>query len=219
MTLVRAWTLLGLGVVLAGLAGCVAGSPPPTPAAARTPDPVSAPPPLAAPVWQVGDQWVYEWTSGSESGTKTVDVVDVRDLNSVRYYVLSLGDAEHYYTAALHWAAAIREGRVEARIVPPQPWFMWPLAVGARWTHQGRFEQREGVATHDDRFAVIGPERVDVPAGGYDAVKLVRETDRGDRDEYWYAPDVRWYVRWLGRRADSRFEERLRGYQPAPRAR
>jgi hypothetical protein len=221
MARARAWTLFGIGAVLVGLAGCAAGSPPATPAtpaAARPPDPVPAAP-LVAPVWQVGDRWVYEWTSGPESGTKTVEVVDVRDLNTARYYVLRVGDAEHYYTMALHWAAAVRDGRVEARIVPPQPWFTWPLTAGARWTHQGRFEQREGVATHDDRFVVVGPERVDVPARSFDAVKLVRQTDRGDSDEYWYAGDVRWYVRWLGRRADNRFEERLREYHPAPRPR
>jgi hypothetical protein len=46
---------------------------------------------------------------------------------------------------------------------------------------------------------------------------VVRETDRRDFDEYWYAPEVRWYVRWTGNRGDVRFEERLREYSAAPR--
>ena len=217
VTVGRACAFLALGVVLLASVGCATGSPAPPPAEARLERPPSGAP-LAAPAWQVGDRWVYEWTSGTESGTKTIEVVDVRDLNSVRYYVLRLGDSEHYYTAALHWAAAVREGKVEARMVPPQPWFVWPLAPAARWVHQGRFEQQGGVVTHDDRFAVIGPERVEVPAGRYEAVKVVRETNRRDGDEYWYAPDVRWYARWLGRRGESQFEERLREYRPAPRS-
>jgi len=171
------------------------------------------------PTWQIGDRWVYEWTSGSEQGTKDLQVAEVRDINGVAYYILRLSETEHYYTRTLHWAAAVREGRVEARMVPPHPWFQWPLVPGAKWTHQGRFEQRDGVATYQDRFAVIGPEPIEVPAGRFDTIKLVHETDRGDGDEYWYAPDVRWYVRWRGRRADTQFEERLREYRGAPRAR
>jgi hypothetical protein len=218
MTIAHPRGLLGLGAILLVLAGCAGGASTSTPAGASPARPTAAAP-LAAPVWQVGDWWVYEWTSGKESGTKTIQVIDVRDLSGVRYYVVRLGESEHFYTDALHWAAAVREGTVEARMVPAQPWFVWPLAPGARWIHQGRFEHREGVVTHDDRFAVIGPERVEVPAGRYEAIKLVRETNGRDSDEYWYAPDVRWYARWLGRRGDSQFEERLREYRPAPRPR
>ena len=216
MTIVRPRSLLGLAAVVLMCAGCAAGSSAPSPPNAGPTRAASATP-LAAPAWQVGDRWIYEWTSGQESGTKTIEVTEVREMSGVRYYVVRLGDSEHYYTDALHWAAAVREGKVEARMVPPQPWFVWPLAPGARWVHQGRFEQSEGVVTHDDRFAVIGPERVEVPAGRYEAVKLVRETNRRDGDEYWYAPDVRWYARWRGRRGDSQFEERLREYRAAPR--
>jgi hypothetical protein len=218
MTIVRVSAILGLGVVLLALAGCAAGASAPTQAGAK-PEPAPSVAPLPAPAWQVGDRWVYDWTAGKESGTKTIEVIDVREVNGVRYNIVRLGDSEHYYTAALHWAAAVREGKVEARMVPPHPWFVWPLAPGARWGHQGRFEQQDGVVTHDDRFTVIGPEHVEVPAGRYEAVKLVRETNRQDRDEYWYAPDVRWYARWLGWRGGSQFEEQLREYRPAPRPR
>jgi hypothetical protein len=222
----RLRSLLGFAVAAWTLAGCAAG---PSPAAAPDVGPARAAPAatFTEPAWQVGDRWVYAWTSGKESGTKTVEVVELREVNGVRYYVVRLrdserpgdADTEHYYTQALHWAAAVRDRKVEARMAPPHPWFVWPLVAGARWTHQGRFEQREGSTTFNDRFAVIGPERVDVPAGRYEAVKLVRETDRRDGDEYWYVPDVRWYARWLGQRGDSQFEERLREYRPAPRPR
>jgi len=218
MTIVRPRSLLGLAAVVLMCAGCAAGSSAPSPPNAGPAHAASATP-LAAPAWQVGDRWIYEWTSGQESGTKTIEVIEVSDVRGVQYYVVRLDDSKHYYTDGLHWAFAVREGRVEARMVPPQPWFVWPLAPGARWVHQGRFEQSEGVVTHDDRFAVIGPERVEVPAGRYEAVKLVRETNGRDGDEYWYAPDVRWYARWRGRRGDSQFEERLREYRAAPRPR
>lgn len=205
--------LLGLGAVVMVSAGCTGGSSP-APASTHPAGPTPPVASLSAPAWQVGDRWVYDWTSGEAHGTKTLDVVALRDLTGVQYYVVQLGDAQHYYTRALHWAAAVREGKVEARMVPPLPWFVWPLVAGAHWTHQGRFERREGVSTYNNRFSVIGAESVEVPAGRYEAVKIVRETDRGDSDEYWYVPEVRWYARWLGRRGDTQFEERLREYRP-----
>jgi hypothetical protein len=222
MAIHRACSLAALAAAVGMLAGCAAGSSPPSPpeqTSARS----TSPAPVAAPKWQVGDRWLYEWTFDKESGTKTVEVVDLREVNGVSYYVVRLSgrpaqpgdDSEHYYTEALHWAAAVRDGKVEARMVPPHPWFTWPLVAGTRWTHQGRFEQREGTVTFDDRFVVMGPEPVEVPAGRYEAIRLMRQTDRRDADEYWYVPDVRWYVRWVGRRGDSQFEERLREYRAA----
>jgi hypothetical protein len=210
--------LLSVVSVLLTVGGCAAGSAPPGRDAEAPPLPAIAGS-LAAPTWVAGDLWVYEWSSGKESGTKTVEVLGLREAGGARYYVVRVGDAEHYYTEGLHWAAAVREGKVEARMAPAQPWFQWPLAPGARWSGQSRFEHREAVVTHHDRFTVVGPESLDVPAGRYQAMKVTRETDKRDRDEYWYAPDVRWYVRWVGRRADTEFDERLREYRAAPRPR
>jgi hypothetical protein len=75
----------------------------------------------------------------------------------------------------------------------------------------------EGKVQHNDSFAVIAAETVEVPAGRFRALKVVRETDRRDSDLYWYAPEVRWYVKWIGRRRDTQFEEQLREYRMAPR--
>jgi hypothetical protein len=58
---------------------------------------------------------------------------------------------------------------------------------------------------------------VEVPAGRFTAVKVVRETDRRDVDEYWYVPEIRFYVKWVGRRGDAQFEEQLREHRQAPR--
>jgi hypothetical protein len=66
-----------------------------------------------------------------------------------------------------------------------------------------------------DRFSVTESEPVDVPAGRFRVVKVTRETSRGDLDEYWYAPDVGFYVKWVGRRGEQRFEEQLREYHRA----
>lgn len=186
-----------------------------------TATPPESPPPAvhapAPPEWKRGDRWVFEWKSGTERGTKTVEVVEARDVNQVRYYVVRLAEFEHFYTVELHWAAAVRDSKVDARMLPPLPWFVWPLEVGRRWTHQGTFEAPSGKASFNDRFAVVGIEAIEVPAGRFETLKVVRETDRRDYDEYWYAPPARWHVRWKGRRGDVEFEERLQTYEPAPR--
>lgn len=216
MTFLRRRRLLLLFAAWLAAGGCAAGAAPPASSQAEPPR-ATAPASWVAPIWAVGDRWVYDWTSGKESGTKTVEIQGVREVGKVRYYVVRVGDVEHYYTEALHWAAAARGGKVEARMVPAQPWFQWPLVPGTRWSGQSRFEHGEGMVNHHDRFTVVGPETVEVPAGRYDTMKLTRETDQQDSDQYWYASSVRWYVRWVGRRGDAEFEERLREYQAGPR--
>jgi hypothetical protein len=196
-----------------------------TPDAKSTPQPTGVPSvPVnrlasvpSPPEWRPGDRWTYDVTSGKDRGTKTLQVVEVREISNVPYYVVRLGDLDHYYTRSLNWAAAIRTSKVEARMTPPHPWFAWPLEVGKRWTYQGVWEEQDTKRDLNNRFAVVGVEAVEVPAGRFEALKVVRETDSRDFDEYWYAPAARWHVLWRGRRGELEFEERLQSYDPAPR--
>ena len=146
-----------------------------------------------------------------------MEVVEVREISNVPYYVMRLGDLDHYYTRSLNWAAAVRTSKVEARMIPPHPWFVWPLEVGKRWTYQGVWEEPGATRDLSNKFAVVAVETVEVPAGRFEALKVVRETATRDLDEYWYAPAARWHVLWKGRRGDLEFEERLQSYAPAPR--
>lgn len=210
-------TALVLGVTLS-IAGCTVAEPPATgrPASGTT-GPKMPERAQEAPEWLPGDRWTFEWTSGKDTGTKTIEVLETREVNSVNYYVTRLVEVQHFYTRELHWAAAVRDGRVEARMNPPQRWFSWPLEVGARWRFQGAFELLNGQTTHDDSFTVLAIDTVEVPAGRFPAFRILRQGQGADSDEYWYAPAVRWYARWIGRRSDASFEERLREYIPAPR--
>jgi len=146
-----------------------------------------------------------------------VEVVETREISKVPFYLVRVGDLIHFYTRELEWAGTMREQKVESRMSPPQPWFVWPLEAGRRWTHRATHEDANGKSEVADRFSVVAIETVEVPAGRFSAVKVVRETDRRDIDEYWYAPEVRFYVKWVGRRGDSQFEEQLREYRQAPR--
>jgi len=101
---------------------------------------------------------VFEWTAGNSTGTKTATVLDKHELGGIPYYVVRIGDVEHYYTAELHWAFAVRDSKVEARMAPPKPWFVWPLEVGGRWQHRGSFEDPGGRVLTLDTFRVVGME-------------------------------------------------------------
>jgi hypothetical protein len=202
--------------VLLALAGCAAQDRSPGGPAGETAAPVISTV-SAAPGWRPGDRWVYGWTSGTESGLKTLEALEITEINGVTFYRLRDGEREVFWTLDLRWAATTEEGRVAARMRPPQPWFTWPLEVGRTWTHRGAYEDRSGKAEFSDIFSVVAAEAVEVPAGRFKAFKIVRQTERRDSDQYWYAPEVRFYVRWIGRRGDTQFEEQLREHHPAPR--
>jgi hypothetical protein len=209
---------VALALAVAALGGCslFRGTPDAPPGGVAAP---SSAPRIRAevtplPVWRPGDRWAYVWTSGTEQGSKTIEVREVKAVNGVRYYVVrnTQAEADQYWTMDLHWAASVREAKVQARMVPPEPWFMWPLRVGQQWQHRGNFEQVGSTQRADDAFAVVGAETVDVPAGTFEALKVTRTGTGGDSDQYWYAPEVRSYVRWIGRRGSVDFEERLSEY-------
>jgi hypothetical protein len=173
-------------------------------------------PGVLRPVWRAGDRWVYAWTAGISKGTKTSEVTAQQDLGGVQYNVLRMGTADLYYTLELHWAASVVASKVVARATPPQPWFNWPLEVGKRWEYQGAYEDQERKDRVRESYRVIGVEQVVVPVGTFQAFKIVREVNGSIVDEYWYAPDVRWYVKWVGRRGKDEFQEVLQQYGTAP---
>ena len=172
----------------------------------------------AAPDWRPGDRWLYGLLIGTEHGTKTVEVVEIRDINNAPYYIVRVGELEHFYTTQLQWAGHARERKIESRMSPPLPWFTWPLEPGRQWTYNGTFQDPSGAVQRNDTFIVLSSEVVEVPAGRFNTLKVVHESDRGDRNEYWYAPEVRSYVKWVWRRDSSRTEEQLREYRAAPRS-
>jgi hypothetical protein len=176
---------------------------------------------VAPPQWRPGDRWVYRVVTAVDSSTKTVEVVQTREVNGTPYYVVRTRDTDvvNYWTQNLGWAfsATVHDATVQARTDPPVPWFTWPLQVGRQWNHQGVYEDRSGKRTTNETFMVVAAETVDVPAGRFDSLKIVREGNSADSDQYWYARDARSYVRWIIKRGDQRLEEELVSYTAADR--
>lgn len=202
------------GIVAAALLAGACAAPLTSPPTPKVTGPAAVESP---PTWVPGDRWIYRWTSGAERSTRTVEMLEIREINGVPYFVVKNADAHHYWTPELHWAGTVRAAKVEARMVPPAPWFVWPLEVGRRWTHHGTYEDASGTREATEIFVVEGMETVEVPAGRFKAIKIVREGTPEQTDQYWYAPEVRSYVRWTGRRGTFQFDEQLIEYRPAPR--
>jgi hypothetical protein len=169
------------------------------------------------PDWRPGDTWIYQWTSGRESGIRVVDMVETREVNKARFYVLNADGAEQFWTPDLHWAGTVRDSKVQVRMTPPEPWFLWPLEVGRQWTHRGVYEDQSGRRDVSDSFAVVSAETITVPAGQFRALKVVRESQGLYSDQYWYVPEVRSYAKWVGRRGEVEFEWLLQSFQPGSR--
>src|SRR5260370_17348772 len=115
-------------VTSVGGCGMAATSPtlPPT-AATSAPAAISSP-----PEWRPGDRWGYGGTGGSETGTKTVEGGEIREINKVTFYLVRVGDLEHFYTRELQWAGTMRGRKGASPISPPFPFFPWPPPGAAR---------------------------------------------------------------------------------------
>lgn len=202
-----------LGMLALGIAACAA---PRSPIALPSGDASRAAPGWAVPPeWRAGDQWTFQWTVGGDRGTRTAEMVEVRSIGDTPLYVLRIGDVDHLYTRDLHLVGTLKLDTVESRMTPPQPLLMWPLEAGRRWEHRGTYEDRSGQRQVIDTFTASGPELVEVPAGRFQAMRVVRHGVAGDSDEYWFAPEVGFYVKWTGRRGGVQFEEQLASYRTA----
>ncbi len=170
------------------------------------------------PTWRAGDRWLHAWSTGAEKGIKESEVLGLQEVRGVQYFVVRMGPVNAYFTMDLHWAwaATAAESRVTSRAIPPLPWFNWPLEIGKRWVYQGVLEDQEGKDRLQDTYRVVSMEEVTVPAGTFLAFRIVHEAGSSIVDQYWYAPNVRWYVKWLGRRGNDEFQEVLEQYLPAP---
>ena len=203
------------GCLVSLLISACSPAPPPAPLSVAAPLPqVRSDEP---PEWRPGDAWTYQSKAGLETQTRVLEVIEIREMGGVRYYVVRTEGSEHYYTMDLQWAGAARDRRVEARITPPLPWFAWPLDVGRRWSHKGIYEDPSGKREFDTEFAVTASEMIEVPAGRFQSLKVVRESAGQYSDEYWYVPEVRFYARWVGRRGNVDFDWKLEHYRAASR--
>ncbi len=166
------------------------------------------------PEWKVGYWWKYSREQPGRSGTRTYEMVREDTFEGVPCYVMKRGQRERFYTKnTLGEIARTRDGELESKRTPPYQLLSWPLEVGKKWRNAYLRERpQEGSSRKFNyRFVVAKIEEVKVPAGTFEAFKIERyDNYRGDlREDGWYSPKVKWWVRRRIYRRDGVLEYEL----------
>lgn len=180
----------------------------------------------AAPAIGVGDTWIYrvrDGYTGLERGNQRHQVLDA---GAQRVEVAVSGDSGageeiHVYDGEWNWLRRPATNLPLFDYSPPYRAYVFPLAAGKTW--RSRLIATDPATGR--RFpvwidgTVVGWEKVQVPAGAFDTLKIKRVVflgywesgvrDRSEIIEYeWYSPAVRQAVK---REASSRYLSYLAG--------
>jgi hypothetical protein len=162
---------------------------------------------------RVGDSWKYQVTDGYTNLKSTVvmEVASVTDAQILTRSAHSSSEASLVSPAGgveEEWDRNWNLRRAgDNAYKPSYPSLRFPLEAGKRWT--GRISFRTGSidVVHDITAQVVGWERITVPAGSFDSVKITLRgrlsasgggflPDTGDISEtLWYSPLIRQLVR------------------------
>ena len=176
------------------------------------PDPTVA----EAPVWSIGDAWTYrvETPRGPRSWTYVVRAAETID--GVDCWVVRLGRYEWYHRRAdlATVLEKIRDG-VDSVFDPPLRFFQWPLAAGRQWADHYVAGRTGKPALRSVTMMVESDEVVEVPAGTFRALKVVRRYLPGGTvwSEGWYAPEVKNWVRRIDYLEDGTYVQELRSFE------
>lgn len=151
------------------------------------------------PAWKPGFQWHYRWSDPRGSGTYIRAITDEESLDGMPHYVMRTGNRSIYWSKSdLSWLMEQVNGEVETQAVPAYRKFVWPMEPGKtwvaryQWAHPGEGKAEERFRRH----RVVGTESVQVPAGVYQALRVVVTDAAGKKvNEYWYASEARWLVK------------------------
>lgn len=188
--------------------------------------PAGMPAQVPAPEVRVGDTWTYrvrDAYTGLPRGEQSYRVIEVSD---GRVRVAALHDdarqqEEQLYDRNWNWLRRPATNLQSFEYRPAYPAFDFPLAAGKRWSARViATDPKDGRRFPVNVQAVVlGWERVKVPAGEFDALKIQRmvffdywELGIRGRSEIiehdWYAPAIRQVVR---REASSQYLSYIHG--------
>jgi hypothetical protein len=216
--------VLALLLLLGALSGCV----PPESVAPRAVETTRQPPIEAKavapavnadrPQWRVGYEWQYSWKDQSGSGTLAKEIIREESFAGVPSFVLKRGQSEDFYTKdVLGLLGSMSGGRITVKRTAPFQTLSWPLEVGKEWSNS-YFVERLGEKSSESfehRVVVTKLEQVKVPAGTFDAFKIEIYNARSGTllNDYWYAPEVKWFVKSRVYNREGVREEELRSFK------
>jgi hypothetical protein len=155
---------------------------------------------------KVGDLWKYRITDTFTRLAREVSI-EVTSVTQDRIHTRSSLSANTATTDTWdrEWNQ-LAEGAVV--YTPFYPWFRFPLQEGGQWSGIVQFVTGSGVMRHQVSARVAGWERITVPAGTFDAARIVMRgilSETQTKNYYaangpvsnviWYAPAIRRFVR------------------------
>ena len=177
---------------------------------------------VAAPAVRAGDSWAYSLHDGYTKlpkGTLAYRVSDVRD-DTVTVQVQHEGTSStERYTRDWNWREKRMTNLQNFRYEPAYPALPFPLEAGKKW--QSFVKATDPVTGRVNRVringTVLGWERVKVPAGEFDTLKVQRTVYAGNHDHFLgeeNITEVDWYSPQLGRivkqaSASAHYDSRL----------
>jgi hypothetical protein len=170
------------------------------------------------PEWRVGYEWQYSWKDQSGGGTLAKAIIREESFAGVPSFVLKRGQSEDFYTKdVLGLLGTMSGGRITVKRTAPFQTLSWPLEVGKEWSNS-YFVERLGEKSSESfehRVVVTKLEQVKVPAGTFDAFKIEIYNARTGTllNDYWYAPEVKWFVKSRVYNREGVREEELQSFK------
>jgi len=146
----------------------------------------------------LGAEWHYKLTTnmGQNMDIKTV-VAERTDASKVGYNIVQKSyvpqESINYYLKKPGWVMTLKTempaSNYSADYVEDKPDLMNPLKTGATWDYKGKMGGQDWVQS----WKVVGPEKVTVPAGTFEAMKVesTSEVSASKTDyTFWYVDRV-----------------------------
>ena len=170
------------------------------------------------PEWKVGYEWQYSWKDHSGNGTLTKEIIREEPFAGVPSFVLKRGQSEDFYTKdVLGLLGTMSGGRITVKRTDPFQTLSWPLEVGKEWSNSYTVERlgEKSSESFEHRVVVTKLEPVEVSAGTFDAFKIEIYNARTGTllNDYWYAPEVKWFVKSRVYNREGVREEELQSFK------
>ncbi|HKJ77688.1 MAG TPA: hypothetical protein VKA64_10840 [Gammaproteobacteria bacterium] len=142
-----------------------------------------------------GTELTFERSVNGRTTTTTWTVAGGSTFDGQPVYRLESGeDFDLYDRDSKSWVASRRHGRVK-RVTPHNGQLNGPLYVGKEWDASYLYKRRDGSQAEQQRtWKVAARETVEVPAGRFDAFRIVSE-GRAVTLTLWYAPAIDFFVK------------------------
>ncbi len=200
----KSWLFLAILLIL--LAGCAAPL-------SRTP-PAGIAASVAPPQVRVGDKWTYQWHDGYTGFSRGTYSHTVTAIEPQRVTVEVVRDGHpagtQFFTPDWNWLEKPMTNLQNFRYDPPYAALPFPLETGKTWRAYIKATDPAAGRTNRVRIDgdVLGWERIKVPAGEFETIKVRRmvyagneDYDRGEDDitEFdWYSPALGQVVKHVG---------------------